>query len=136
MQPDTLRAQVERAVSVHLRPSPETPPSPDEIAIVDSVMAVVTGHVTPADRPIGWRLREAREAAGLSQAVLAGRLRVKQHSISNGERGGAINPVLLVRWATAVGLDDLPGEDATVAYWRGWDDCAEAAVAAMKRGAS
>lgn len=36
-----LRARMERAVGMHLRPGPETPPHPDEIAIVDDVMAVV-----------------------------------------------------------------------------------------------
>jgi hypothetical protein len=36
-----LRARIERAVGMHLRPGPECEPHPDEIAIVDSVMAAL-----------------------------------------------------------------------------------------------
>jgi hypothetical protein len=36
-----MRARIARAVGIHLRPSPETPPHPDEIAIVNDVMAAL-----------------------------------------------------------------------------------------------
>lgn len=36
-----LRSLVERAVGMHLRPSPETPPHPDEVAIVRDVMTAL-----------------------------------------------------------------------------------------------
>lgn len=107
------------------------------LAAKDERIAALTVRVEQLEqataRPAGWRLRDAREAAGLSQAALARRLRVRQGTISAGERGSNINPRLLVRWSTALGLDGVPGEDAMTAYWRGWDDCAAAVAAAVKR---
>jgi hypothetical protein len=49
-----LRARIERAVGMHLRPDPETPPHPDEIAIVNDVMVALKWS------PDAKKLRAAR----------------------------------------------------------------------------
>jgi ribosome-binding protein aMBF1 (putative translation factor) len=60
----------------------------------------------PSDERIvaGYLLRAAREAAGLSQAELAGRLGCSQQAVSQAERWGS-NPTvdLLAEWADATG---------------------------------
>lgn len=54
--------------------------------------------------PAGYLLREAREAAGLTQAELAARLDCTQQAVARAERWRS-NPTvsLLRRWATATG---------------------------------
>ena len=54
--------------------------------------------------PMGYLLREAREAAGLTQAQLAERLECSQQAVARAERWEA-NPTLALveRWAAATG---------------------------------
>jgi ribosome-binding protein aMBF1 (putative translation factor) len=55
---------------------------------------------------VGYLLREAREAAGLSQVQLADRLECTQQAVSQAERWVS-NPTIefVRRWAAAVDLD-------------------------------
>lgn len=62
---DTMRARIERAVGMHLRPSMEATPLPGEIAIVDAVMAVVVAEIKRLDRDLNdWRNAAHAEAEG------------------------------------------------------------------------
>ena len=61
---------------------------------------------------IGRRIRELREAAGLTQAALAVKLKVRQGTLSGWERGGVDHRLeSLVAMAKALGVDlnDLIG---------------------------
>lgn len=86
-------------------------------------------------------LRDARIAAGRSQADVAVLLGVTQTALSyweNGRRSPSVADA--ERWAEAVGCRIVVaskrrscgcGDDGL--YWRGWDDCAAAAGRAMAR---
>lgn len=66
--------------------------------------------MTTSVTPIRLTLKEAREAAGITQAELAARVGVRQATISDLETGksGRIELELLDRLASAVGVE--PGE--------------------------
>lgn len=94
----------------------------------------------PVD-PVIADLRALRVKANLSQAEVAGLIGAKQRALSSWESGVNTPDFPTVRqWAAALGVDLRLGElsDASPAqvYARGWDDCAAAAVAAVKRGAA
>ncbi len=56
--------------------------------------------------PAGYLLRASRELAGLTQAELAGRLRVSQQSVAQAERWGSNPTVGFMRaWAAASGSE-------------------------------
>ena len=59
---------------------------------------------------IGRRIRELREAAGLTQSKLAGKLKVRQGTLSGWERGSVdhrLESLLAVAKVLKVSLDDL-----------------------------
>lgn len=84
-------------------------------------------------------LRDARIAAGRSQAAVAATLGITQTALSYWENGRrAPSPTDLERWAAAVEYRVLVvprwhtckcGDDTL--YWRGWNNCVAAAVKAM-----
>lgn len=91
----------------------------------------------PVD-PLITALREARRARGISQGVLAAAIGTTQTVLSAWEVG--INPPdlpVLRRWSAHLGFEvKLAGvveEAADAVYGRGWDDCAAAVAAAVKR---
>lgn len=67
-------------------------------------------HIFRAMTPTVLRLRALREAAGLSQAALAKRVRVRRETLNRLENGksGRVTLELLDRLATALGVQ--PGE--------------------------
>jgi transcriptional regulator with XRE-family HTH domain len=68
-------------------------------------------RTTPKQRDlskIARRVKEAREAAGLSQLELASRAGTCITSISVAERGGVVGPVVAGKLAAALGLQ--PGQ--------------------------
>lgn len=100
------------------------------------------GEKTMAEPALHAVLRNARIAAGQLQADVAAALGVTQTALSYWENGRR-SPSLadLERWAKAVGCRIVVapkrqscgcGDDRL--YWRGWDDCATAAVQAMAKG--
>lgn len=87
-------------------------------------------------------LRDARNAAGRLQADVAAQIGVTQTALSYWENGRrSPSEADLERWAEAVDCRIVVapkrqscscGDDRL--YWRGWDDCAAAAVQAMVKG--
>lgn len=61
---ENLRARIERAVGMHLRPSLDCSPHPDETAIVDSVMAALERELAPL--PDGRLARTQRDRLELA----------------------------------------------------------------------
>jgi DNA-binding transcriptional regulator YiaG len=93
-----LRTRIERAVGMHLRPGPETPPHPDEIAIVDSVMEVIAYVAdVPArieaqvhlNRPLPSppELHALRADSGLTLQQVADIVGVTSSAVGQWERG-------------------------------------------------
>lgn len=93
----------------------------------------------PVD-PIVAALRDARVERGTSQLTLALEMGVSQPVLSAWEVGkNQPGLAMLRRWTALLGLDlILAGtvdEPAGAVYARGWDDCAAAATAAIRREA-
>ena len=92
-----------------------------------------------AEIPLHTVLRNARIAVGRPQAEVAADLGLTQTALSyweNGRRSPSLTDA--ERWAAAVGyrIRVTSGWRACACgdekqYWRGWDDCATAAVRAM-----
>lgn len=87
----------------------------------------------------GRNIRAAREKLGIPQRELARRVGVSSAGVSNWERGdgeiGAGNALAVAR-ELGVSLLWLLGvaDDSDERYRAGWDDCAAAITAALKRG--
>lgn len=109
---------------------PAARPTTTPAALVDERMTELRGFV-----------RERRSARGLSLRTAAVEIGVPFTTITGFEKGERTpdSPALLALLAwLGLSLDWLTGgpSDAVAEYRRGWDDCAAAGIAAMKRDAA